>query len=59
MSDYPKIRIDKRENTVVMNNSDGSCKVSSSVESIILAKILFELERIGTAIDSLREIKHN
>jgi hypothetical protein len=55
MSNYPEIEIDKERGYVIAHNEDGSYKNSISVESLILAKILFELERIGLALESLDE----
>ncbi len=50
---YPEIQIDKSLSCVTVHNEDGSYKQSHSVESIIMAKILFELEKLSITIEEL------
>ena len=53
MSNYPEIEIDKESGRVVSHNSDGSYHITTSVEAIIFAKMLFELEKIAMRLESL------
>ena len=51
MADYPDIQIDQDDCKVIVHNKDGSYKISNSVEALILAKILFEIEKIGLRLE--------
>ena len=53
MPDYPDIEIDKESGRVISHNEDGSYHITTSVEAIIFAKMLFELEKIAMSLKSL------
>ena len=50
---YPEIQLDKECSRVVVHNEDGSFIASHTVESVILAKILFELEKLSMTMEEL------
>jgi len=51
MLNYPEIQIDKEIGCVIAHNENGSKKMSSTMESLILAKILFEIEKVGLLLE--------
>lgn len=51
MANWPEIQIDKEVGCVVAHNEDGSKKMSNTMESLILAKILFRLEIIDLRLE--------
>ena len=55
MSNYPEIEIDKKTGYVKAHHGDGSYTSVNSVEAIIFAKMLFELEKIAMSLENLDE----
>ena len=53
MTNYPEIEIDKENGRVISHQEDGSYSVVQSVEAVILAKILFELEKVAMTLEEL------
>jgi len=50
---YPEVEINKEHSCVNIHNEDGSFISGHSVEAIVLAKVLFEIEKMAMALEEL------
>ena len=50
---YPEIELNKERSRVIVHSEERAIASSTTVEAIILAKILFELEKLSMTIEKL------